>query len=61
MARLEHFALTIGYVLFFVIHITQVVRAGWSNFRAMVIGVEVVAKQGSIHEITGGREVVARR
>ncbi len=24
------------------IHITQVVRAGWNNFRAMVIGVEVV-------------------
>ncbi len=40
-ARAEHFALTIGYVLFFVIHIAQVVRAGWNNFRAMVIGVEV--------------------
>ena len=43
-ARLEHFALTIGYVLFFVIHITQVVRAGWNNFRAMVIGVELVTE-----------------
>ena len=60
MARLEHFALAVGYVLFFVIHITQVVRAGWNNFRAMVIGVEVVSKQGSIHETAGGREVVAR-
>ena len=40
-ARLEHFALTVGYVLFFVIHITQVVRAGWNNFRAMVIGAEL--------------------
>ncbi len=39
-ARLEHFCLTIGYVLFFIIHITQVIRAGWNNFRAMVIGVE---------------------
>jgi hypothetical protein len=27
---------------FFVVHITQVVRAGWNNFRAMVTGVEVV-------------------
>ena len=49
MARLEHFALTIGYVLFFLIHITQVIRAGWNNFRAMVIGVEVVGERGAIH------------
>lgn len=40
-ARLVHFLLTVGYVLFFVVHIAQVVRAGWNNFRAMVIGVEV--------------------
>ena len=40
-ARFVHFALTVGYVLFFVVHIAQVVRAGWNNFRAMVIGVEV--------------------
>ncbi len=41
MARLEHFSLTLGYMAFFIIHITQVIRAGWNNFRAMVIGVEV--------------------
>lgn len=41
-ARLEHFILTIGYVLFFVIHIIQVIRAGWNNFRAIVAGWEVV-------------------
>jgi thiosulfate reductase cytochrome b subunit len=41
-ARFFHFWLTIGYVGFFVIHVAQVVRAGWNNFRAMVIGVEVV-------------------
>ena len=46
-ARLEHFALAIGYVVFFLIHITQVVRAGWNNFRAMVIGVEVVGGPGA--------------
>ena len=40
-ARIEHFILTIGYVLFFVIHILQVIRAGWSNFQAMVTGFEV--------------------
>jgi thiosulfate reductase cytochrome b subunit len=40
LARFEHFVLTMGYIGFFVIHITQVVRAGWNNFRAMIIGVE---------------------
>jgi thiosulfate reductase cytochrome b subunit len=42
MARFLHFWLTVGYVVFFLVHIAQVVRAGWNNFRAMVIGVEVV-------------------
>jgi thiosulfate reductase cytochrome b subunit len=41
-ARAEHFALTIGYFLFFVVHISQVIRAGWNNFRAMVTGYELV-------------------
>ena len=41
-ARFVHFWLTVGYVVFFIVHIAQVVRAGWNNFRAMVIGVEVV-------------------
>ena len=41
MARILHFALTIGYVLFFLIHIFQVIRAGWNNFRAMITGFEV--------------------
>jgi thiosulfate reductase cytochrome b subunit len=48
-ARLEHFLLTVGYVLFFVVHITQVIRAGWNNFRAMVIGYEVVAAEEQAH------------
>ena len=41
-ARWEHFALTVGYVLFFVVHIAQVIRAGWNNFRAMITGYELV-------------------
>ena len=40
-ARVLHFLLTVGYVLFFLVHIAQVIRAGWNNFRAMVIGYEV--------------------
>jgi thiosulfate reductase cytochrome b subunit len=59
MARLEHFALTIGYVVFFLIHITQVARAGWNTFRGMVIGVELVQDQEIIHETAVGRESCA--
>ncbi|MFN8356589.1 MAG: molybdopterin-dependent oxidoreductase [Spirosomataceae bacterium] len=40
-ARLVHFYLTIGYVIFFVIHLLQVIRAGWNNFNAMITGVEM--------------------
>jgi len=41
-ARFEHFWLAMGFCAFFVVHIAQVVRAGWNNFRSMVAGVEVV-------------------
>ncbi|MGL4550186.1 MAG: cytochrome b/b6 domain-containing protein [Gemmataceae bacterium] len=40
-ARLLHFALTVGYAIFIVIHVSQVIKAGWNNFRAMVAGYEV--------------------
>ena len=39
-ARTVHFVLTVLYLLFFVVHIAQVVRAGWSNFWSMVMGYE---------------------
>lgn len=42
LARIIHFALTIGYVLFFVVHIAQVIRAGWNNFQSMVTGFDVI-------------------
>ena len=66
LARLEHFVLTLGYVAFFVIHITQVVRAGWNNFRAMVIGVEVAGDEEISYEYAGRpdgapREYAGRR
>jgi len=41
-ARAEHFILTIGFVPFFVIHVIQVIFAGWNNFRSMVTGFEAV-------------------
>jgi thiosulfate reductase cytochrome b subunit len=41
-ARLEHFILTIGYCLFFVVHIVQVIITGWNNFQSIVTGIEVI-------------------
>jgi thiosulfate reductase cytochrome b subunit len=41
-ARVEHFVTTLLFLLFFVVHIVQVARAGWNNFRAMITGREVV-------------------
>jgi thiosulfate reductase cytochrome b subunit len=40
-ARIEHFILTLAYVGFFIVHIAQVIRAGWNNFRAMISGYEI--------------------
>ena len=45
MARLLHFLLTIGYVIFFIIHVVQVTLAGWNNFRSIVSGYEVVNRR----------------
>ncbi|MBB6272271.1 thiosulfate reductase cytochrome b subunit [Pedobacter cryoconitis] len=51
LARIFHFALTIGYVLFFIIHIVQVILAGWNNFRAVVSGFEVKEEPSAFIEI----------
>jgi thiosulfate reductase cytochrome b subunit len=40
-ARAEHFIITILFCLFFLVHIIQVIIAGWNNFRGMVTGFEV--------------------
>jgi thiosulfate reductase cytochrome b subunit len=56
-ARAWHFALMLGYLLFFVIHLAQVTRAGWNNFRAMIIGVERIVIEESNHG--GSREPAA--
>nr|MDQ2732266.1 thiosulfate reductase [Armatimonadota bacterium] len=50
MARFIHFWLTIGYVVFFLIHVVQVAKTGWNNFRAMITGYEVVPAEGETHE-----------
>jgi thiosulfate reductase cytochrome b subunit len=50
MARFEHFWLMMGYLAFFVIHIVQVLKAGWNNLRAMITGYEIVPVEETIHE-----------
>jgi thiosulfate reductase cytochrome b subunit len=40
-ARWEHFWLTIGFCLFFLVHVAQVALAGWNSFRSMVSGLDV--------------------
>jgi len=47
-ARLEHFMLTIGYVLFFLIHLFQVMKTGWNNFQGMISGLEVIKTEKKI-------------
>ena len=42
MARWFHFWLTMAYVGFFLVHVAQVIRAGWNNFRAMIIGYQIL-------------------
>jgi len=41
-ARFVHFVLAAGFVLFFVVHVIQVALAGWSKYRSMVMGYDVV-------------------
>jgi thiosulfate reductase cytochrome b subunit len=46
-ARFIHFYATVAIVLFFFVHIAQVIRAGWNNFRAMISGVEKVENENA--------------
>ncbi len=41
-ARWVHFWLTILFVFFFAVHVIQVALAGWSNFRSMITGYDIV-------------------
>lgn len=47
MARWEHFWITMSFLGFFVIHVVQVILAGWNNFRSMVSGLEVQSEENA--------------
>lgn len=55
-ARILHFVLTVGYVLFFVVHIVQVILAGWRNFSSVITGFEVVTETNKAKEKGAGHE-----
>ena len=40
-ARFEHFWIMIAFCLFFLVHVFQVAKTGWNNFRGMVTGHEL--------------------
>ena len=48
MARWFHFWLTMGFCGFFLVHVGQVVLAGWNNFRSMVSGYEIQTAPQSV-------------
>lgn len=57
-ARWEHFWLMVLFVLFFVVHVVQVALAGWSNFRSMITGCDIVDAVETKPESSGPAEEV---
>ena len=55
-ARWFHFWVMISFVLFFVVHVGQVILAGWGNFRSMVSGYETVKGDGLPASVSDARE-----
>lgn len=51
-ARIEHFIITILFALFCLIHIIQVILAGWKNFSSMITGFETKKIESNDHEST---------
>ena len=60
LARIWHFVLTIGYVAFFLIHIIQVILAGWNNFRSVVSGFEVLDEEPPKKPLTAEQKIKRR-
>jgi len=50
-ARWLHFWLTLGFCLFFLVHVAQVFNAGWNNLRSMISGAVVTRAEITTTEI----------
>lgn len=57
-ARFEHFWLTILFLLFFLVHVGQVAKAGWNNFRSMITGHEIAPADAPVLLEETGRVAV---
>jgi thiosulfate reductase cytochrome b subunit len=55
-ARAEHFIITLLFVLFFIIHIVQVIMAGWKNFRSMITGFDVMPAETAKKQSESGSQ-----
>jgi thiosulfate reductase cytochrome b subunit len=44
-ARAEHFIISVLFVLFFIVHVVQVIIAGWGNFSSMITGFEIKKRE----------------
>ena len=49
-ARFEHFWIMIAFLAFFFVHVAQVIRAGWNNFRSMIVGRELAPADAPLPE-----------
>jgi thiosulfate reductase cytochrome b subunit len=45
VARFIHFWTTMAFLAFFVVHVGQVVKTGWNNFRGIITGYELVTPE----------------
>jgi thiosulfate reductase cytochrome b subunit len=59
-ARWIHFWLTIAFAGFFLVHIIQVILAGWSNFRSMITGYEIVDAEKTVSAAATGEKAEAK-
>lgn len=57
-ARWEHFWLMMGYVFFVVVHVAQVIKAGWNNFRGMIAGYELVKESDGQDKTSPGSAAI---
>lgn len=49
LARWLHYWIAIGFLLFLLVHVVQVIRAGWNTFRSMITGFEAVDEDRTSH------------
>jgi thiosulfate reductase cytochrome b subunit len=49
VAKFLHFWTTMAFLCFFLVHVGQVVKTGWANFRGMVAGYDLVDREEAIN------------